>query len=277
VTYGWPVEPFDRQHAIRGFFCDPRVGDAGAESFHFGVDVAAPDGTAVHAVAAGTVNMGSGRQNVAVIESGGTVHGYWHVVPAVRHGQRVERHALLGHVARGWGHVHLAERSGGQYWNPLRKGALTPFADHGAPVVGRIVAERDGDELDPRALAGVVRLVAEAHDVPPVAAPPPWKGLPVAPALVRWRLLRGGSDVVAWRTVADFRSTLPDAGFGRVYAAGTRQNHPGAAGLLRFLLSPAWDTRRHADGAYRLDVEAGDIRGNASRGHLEVALANHSV
>jgi murein DD-endopeptidase MepM/ murein hydrolase activator NlpD len=57
VSYGWPVKPFDQQHPVRGFFCDPRIGDQGGKSFHFGVDVSAPDGTAVFAVEPGTVRF----------------------------------------------------------------------------------------------------------------------------------------------------------------------------------------------------------------------------
>ena len=47
-----PVKPFDEQHPVRGFFCDPRIGAKGSKAFHFGVDVAAPDGTAVAASSA---------------------------------------------------------------------------------------------------------------------------------------------------------------------------------------------------------------------------------
>lgn len=278
MSYGWPVEPFDKQHAVRGFFCDPRIGDRGQKSFHFGVDVSAPDGTAVFAVEAGTVHA-EGEQNIAVVAAGGArSHGYWHIVPRVRSSQRVAKHALLGHIAPTWGHVHLAERRNGQYWNPLRVGALTPFDDVGAPVVDRIVAEREGARLDPRALTGVVNLIAVTHDVPPISAPPPWRGLPVTPALVRWRLVRDAREVVPWRVVADFRSSLlPQSRFSAIYAAGTRQNHPNAHGLYRFSLARGWDTRQHRDGSYRLDVEAADIRGNASRGYLELVLVNDQV
>jgi hypothetical protein len=278
VSYGWPVEPFNKQHAVRGFFCDPRIGGQGQKSFHFGVDVSAPDGTAVFAVEAGTVHS-EGDLNIAVVGDGGTrSHGYWHIVPSVRPGQRVRKHALLGHIARTWGHVHLAERRAGRYWNPLRVGALTPFDDFGAPVVDRIVVERGGVRLDPRAVTGVVNLIAVAHDIPPISAPPPWRRLPVTPALVRWRLVRDAREVVPWRVVADFRSTLlPKSRFSAIYAAGTRQNHPNAPGLYRFRLARAWDTRQHRDGSYRLDVEAADIRGNASRRHLELVLVNGQV
>jgi hypothetical protein len=272
MSYGWPVEPFDRQHAVRGFFCDPRIAE-GQRSFHFGIDVAAPDGTAVHAVAAGSVAVDA-EHNVAVI--GAEVeHAYWHIVPVVRSGQRVRLHALLGHIAPGWGHVHLAERKGGHYWNPLRRAALAPFADYGAPVVDRIAVERAGSALDPARLAGVVDLIVQAHDNPPIPAPPPWHGLPVTPALVRWRLLRRGAEVGSWQVAADFRSTMiPNSRFAAVYAPGTQQNHANAPGVYRFWLARGWDTRRRPDGVYELEVEASDTRGNGSRRRLELVLAN---
>jgi hypothetical protein len=278
VSYGWPVKPFDRQHPVRGFFCDPRIGGRGSRNFHFGVDVSAPDGTAVYAVAAGRVEL-EGAENVAVIERGeARAFGYWHVLPVVRSGQRIRRHQLLGHIARGWGHVHFAERRDGRYWNPLRARALTPFADFGAPVIDRIVAERRGVLLDVGALTGVVSLVAEAHDNPPISAPEPWYRLPVTPALVRWRLVRRGREVIPWRVIADFRTTLPPKSrYGAIYARGTRQNHPNARGRYRFKLAAAWDTRDHSDGRYRLDVEAADIRRNSSRRHLEIVVLNQSV
>jgi len=53
VPYGWPVEPFDRQHPVRGYFSDPRDGEK-RSTFHFGIDVAVPDGTPVFSVEAGT-------------------------------------------------------------------------------------------------------------------------------------------------------------------------------------------------------------------------------
>ena len=62
AAYPWPVEPFDRQHAIRGNFGDPRtlrgsIDAAGWNplSFHSGVDIQAPDGTPVYAVEGGEV------------------------------------------------------------------------------------------------------------------------------------------------------------------------------------------------------------------------------
>src|SRR5438270_6458676 len=59
LAYAWPIAPFDVQHPIRGAFDDPRSGITRGglteSSFHFGVDIVAPDGTPVYAVASGTV------------------------------------------------------------------------------------------------------------------------------------------------------------------------------------------------------------------------------
>jgi hypothetical protein len=95
---------------------------------------------------------------------------------------------------------------------------------------------------------------------------------------VRWRLVRDAQEVVPWQVVADFRTTLLSAArFATVYAPGTRQNHPNAAGLYRFLLAGTFDTRRHPDGQYRLDVEAADIRENATRRHDLLTFTNAPV
>lgn len=280
MSYGWPVKPFNQQHPVRGFFGDPRIGSGGGTSFHFGIDVSVPDGTPVYAVAAGTVhlNVAGGPQNIAVT-SPGVTHGYWHVQPTVSDAQHVNAHALLGHVVPAQGHVHLAERTpGGPYLNPLRPGAVAPFAKYGAPTVDRIVAERNGHGLDVNALTGVVDLIAEAHDVTPIPPLPPYAHMPVTPALVRWRLVAHAAEVVPWRTEADFRTTLPDnSRYRTVYAPGTTQNHPPTPGLYRFQLAAAFDTRAHPDGSYRLDVEVGDTRGNSSRGHRTLTITNAAV
>jgi hypothetical protein len=189
MTYPWPVAPFDRQHPVRGFFGDPRIGPGGGRSFHTGIDVSADDGTPVYAVAPGRVALGGPQIVVVVTETRN--FGYWHIVPAVANGAHVPLHGLLGHVAAGWGHVHLTEHTTtpgrqGTYWNPLRLGALTPFADYGAPIVSRIVS--------PATLFGLVEVAAEALDHPPIAPPRPGTRLRSRP-----RSSAGGSSAVRAR------------------------------------------------------------------------------
>ena len=243
--------------------------------------MSALDGTAVYAVNGGRVSVDG--ENITVIEvEGGREHAYWHVVPAVKHKARVQRGTLLGHIAEGWGHVHLAERRGDAYWNPLRPGAMRPFEDYGAPVVSRIVASQPL-----HAITGRLNLIAETFDRPPLSAPQPaWHGMPVTPALVRWRLVRNARAAVPWRISNDFSGSFvakiagkppSDVNFGKVYAPGTRQNKPNKPGLYRIWVARGFDTRPFPDGDYRLDVEVADIRGNASRGHLVLTFVNGRV
>ena len=124
-SYGWPVKPFHRQHPVRGYFGDTRIGpDPDGtihRTFHFGVDVSAPDGTAVYATVSGVVAANGLHPDVVrVLRGGGAELSYWHIAPAVRPGQRVVAYrTLIGRIEPGWGHVHLSEMHGGAYVNPL--------------------------------------------------------------------------------------------------------------------------------------------------------------
>jgi Peptidase family M23 len=262
--YGWPVKPFDRQHPVRAFLDDPRVGSNGGRAFHFGIDVAAPDGTPVYAVQAGEVFFDS-RESIAVKVGPAHEFGYWHIKPVVRSHQLVRMHELLGTIAPGWGHVHFAERVGTTYVNPLRPGGLGPYTDPLPPDVAEIAVVRHG---------GGMEVLANAYDTtwPPV--PGPWAHEPVAPALVQWRVVREGRPA-PWRTAVDFRSRMLDRSlFDSVYAPPTAQNHKGKAGIYCFYLSHAW---KPADGSYRIEVAASDTRGNRAIAGLDVTVAHGEV
>ncbi|HEY3182577.1 MAG TPA: M23 family metallopeptidase [Gaiellaceae bacterium] len=244
-----------------------------SRSFHFGVDVVARDGTPVYAVVDGKIFIEN--PNAVAVDAGGVDFGYWHIVPAVRHGQRVRRGDLLGRVLAPWGHVHFAERRGGIYRDPLRPGALAPWSDPTSPRIAAISFERDGRVVPPGAVSGAVDVVVEAYDRPPLPIPdPPWAGAILTPALVRWRVLSGGRVVRPWHTPVDFRTLVPKERFAAVYASGTRQNRPGKPGRYRFFVAHTWTTRLLPDGAYRLEAEAVDERGNLARAGLAFTLAN---
>lgn len=272
MAYPWPLAPFDRSHPVRGYFNDPRISGS-SRAFHFGVDIAAANGTPVYAVAGGTVHLENPR--AVSVAAAGVEFGYWHIVPAVAHLERVSRHQLLGHIAAPWLHVHFAERRGGLYRNPLRAAGLAPWRDTSRPEVTAIRFLRNGRELVPALLRGSVDVVCEAYDMPPLPVPPPWDGLPVTPARIRWRVLRNGTVVRRWHTPVDFtRTMIPKERFRSVYAPGTRQNHAGAPGLYRFYLAHTWSTELLPDGPYRLEVEASDLAGNTGSRGVDFTLAN---
>lgn len=293
APYPWPLEPFNQQHPVRGFLCDPRI-EAGGRTFHFGVDVAAPGGTPVYAVVPGKASFGSPADvaengGIVVIEADGRNFGYWHVAPAVQPGEHVGLHQLLGHIAvqpEDWGHVHLAESTRGPngiiYWNPLRAGALTPFFDYGPPVIDAIVTS-----LPAGGLHGLVDLSVKAHDITPIEVtqpnPPGWRNMPVTPSRIRWQLLHAARPVVSWQVAVESGTSFhpevqgnpaSDINFGSVYAPDTTENRPNIPGLFHFWLKRGFDTRRYPDGAYVLEVEASDVRGNRSTQSLAVTFAN---
>ena len=300
-SYGWPVKPFDHAHPVRGGFGDPRtlfhgspnqrtlMGGDGSFQFHFGVDISAPDGTAVYPVEPGLVTTVQGDW-VQVDSPGGRAFQYWHVASDVSVGQRVDADAtVLGHITRGSGHVHLSELNDRVYVNPLQPGHLSPYSDTSDPSVTSIqfLAGSGSPPPMPTLLRGRVQMIAAAHDLPSLPVPGDWHGLPVTPAVVKWRIdsARTHHVVVPERIVYDVRQTLPPrSSFWSIYARGTYQNmsvfgkhfsylQPGS---YLFRLAPGgFDTRTLDDDVYELVVTAIDIRGN--EGTLAQRFAVHNA
>jgi murein DD-endopeptidase MepM/ murein hydrolase activator NlpD len=267
-AYGWPIKPFDQQHAIRGAFDDPRqgrgVGGLIENSFHFGVDISAADGTPVYAVAPGTVFLYP--DSVTVHQPDGHKFAYWHIVGVVSEHGYVKAGDLIGYVRLGWGHVHLAEWNGKTYLNPLRPGGLEPFTDDTTPVVGDIDIKQQDGRLD---------ATVEAYDLPPIQPPPPWQDARWTPAFVRWRLLRDGQEVLLWRIAADFRMNwIKGSNFDSIYAPGTTQNRPLDPGRYIFWLAHGLDVHSLPDGTYELQVRASDTRDNTASRSVTLTITN---
>ena len=282
ASYGWPVKPFHVQHPVRAYLGDPRINghDVAHGTIHFGIDVAAPDGTAVYATLDGVAWIHPLHKDTVIVSgSGGVAHEYWHVVPAIRPGQHVVAYqTIVGHVEKPWAHVHFAERIGSRYQNPLRLGALTPYRDTTRPTVGAFSFERDGVAVA-RSLSGRVDVIVEAWDDVPVPVGAPWNDKPVLPAFVEWRIVARGAASVSstWHVADDFRTSLPSSSFSSVFALGTRQNHPWAGtgtGRYRLLLARGWDTHTLRNGTYRLEVAVSDTRGNRAQAAAEFTVAN---
>jgi hypothetical protein len=276
APYPWPVKPFDRQHPVRAFFNDPRIEDA-SRAFHFGIDISAPDGTAVYAVTPGKVFIEDKGHAVAVQAPDGRAFGYWHVKPAVAHHQQVSLHQLLGHIEKGWGHVHFAESVGRRYLDPIRPGALTPFVDVGHPTIAQIMFRRGGRDLEPTHVYGRVQICCVAYDTTPVHVPAPWSHMPVAPARLRYRILCAGRCVVPLRNGVDLRVFRKPDQFGAVYAPDTRQNHPNKPGHYDFILAHDWNSAALPDDRYHLEVRAADVHGNTASSTLPFTIRNRDV
>jgi len=266
-SYGWPVKPFHRQHPVRGFFGDPRIAEDGhgtTHSFHFGIDISCPDGTPVYATMSGRVTLDRNHhETISIVgPDGDLTFSYWHVVPSVHDGHyAVAYRTVLGHVAKGWAHVHFSESRHGTYLNPLRAGALAPYADTTRPELKSFRVERASKPLSTTPASGAFDLVVEAYDTTPLPIAAPWHDKPVTPAVLQWR--PKGSGV--WRTAVDVRWTIPDASlYNRQFAAWTRQNNPwGCRGRYRFYLGHDLDASafRHVQ---TVEVRAIDTRGNAT-------------
>ena len=272
-AYGWPIKPFYQQHAIRGYFNDPRL--SGDETgFHFGVDISAPDGTPVYAIEPGRARVRG--QTVSIFpKRGGHLLSYWHVVPAVARNQRVRRHQLIGHIVTGAEHVHLAEYKDGTYVNPLRLGGLAPYIDDTPPQIPVLTFYSFGSPIRPEAVSGYVDITAEAFDTSPMEIAPPWNQAIMTPSLMRWRIVQGQNTIRPWETSVDFRTfLLPINLFDFVYAPGTFQNKANRRGRYEFYLAHSFDTRTLLNGSYVLQIEALDEQENSGQASFAFTVTN---
>jgi hypothetical protein len=295
--YNWPVKPFDRAHPVRANFGDPRTSfdgpptiatlnqGTGIFQFHFGIDISVPDFTPVYPVRSGVASLLSAR-TVAVDTGDGHVFEYWHIVPSVKPGQHVVAYkTILGRVLKGYEHVHFTERDRGESLNPLAPGHLAPYADTTTPEVESIAFRTSdtGPELLPEFVHGRVALLAQVTDTPPIPVPGIWADLPVAPALVSWRLERASDHriVVPEHVAFDVRKALPRSAFWSVYARGSRQNASNFAGhkawrepgVYLYKLA-AFDTASVPNGIYQVVVTAKDIRGNTASAKQTLIVRN---
>jgi hypothetical protein len=272
-SYGWPVKPFDRQHPVRGYFGDPRIEPKPDGSrlyqFHFGVDVAAPNGTPVYATLTGRASIHPNHHDVVLIDgASGVEFQYWHIVPSIGSGEEVTAYrTVIGHVESPWLHVHFSELRDGVFLNPLRPGAMGPYRDTTRPTVSAVELERSGDSahVAPADAGGTIDIVAEVADETPLPIAPPWHDKPVMPALVRWRIVGAAGAAMPWRAAVDFRETIPPASaYTSVYARWTRQNRATRPGRYRIYLAHGWSCRQLTAGWYRIQVEASDTRDNTT-------------
>ncbi|MBX2890543.1 MAG: hypothetical protein KF734_06420 [Saprospiraceae bacterium] len=96
----YPLLPQDQQHYINGTVGEERQG---RQRYHYGLDMAAPDGTPVYSIEAGTI-----RKLGASVAIGH--YGYVHVVNCpYANGEMVQANVLIGYIQGGQRHIHLQQ------------------------------------------------------------------------------------------------------------------------------------------------------------------------
>ena len=257
-------------------------------TFHFGVDISAPDGTQVYPGRLrhrlrrppwrlGRRHTGDGRS-----------FQYWHIQPAVDVGARVEADkTVLDTILKGQEHVHLTESDDHGVVNPLQAGHLTPFADRTKPSVDAITfrATDLGRDLMPNFLRGSIELIAEAYDTPSIPVPGSGRACRSRPHCSpgicrRWRV--GSSARRTSRPTSAGRSRPTRSSGATTHAGRTRTSRCSAPLLIRAAgVLPVqahelgFDTRSVPDGIYDLVVTATDIRGNTARSR-RITIHNRS-
>ena len=273
-AYSWPLRPFFQQHAIRGYFNDPRLSNV-ERSFHFGVDIVAEDLQPVYAIQGGRAYV-RGTRITIYPKRGGNRLSYWHVMAGRQgHSARAPAPADRSRRPRS-GHVHLAEYRDGRYINPLRLGGLAPYIDDTVPQIPKLTFYSFGNPVAPENLSGFVDVTIDAFDPPPLPAlPAEWAQAKLAPAHIRWRIVQGQITVKPWETPVDFRTfLLAKSLWGFVYAPGTFQNKSNRPGRYEFYLAHELATGLFPNGSYELQVEALDEQENLGQASFAFTIRN---
>ena len=259
ATPGWPLRPFQRQHAIRA-----GINELRPANFHIAVDIEARNFEPVYALQSGYASIrypGTGDVNVDV----GSFY-YWHIHPTVAAGQYVVAYRTeIGQVLYGFYHVALSEGSTSDYLNPLRPGgSLRPYGDTEPPIIGVPRVFADG------------RVIVGAFDPQSFVARGPYETPVLAPSSLAWRLydargraltglewaMRGSQNYPPYLKPVIFAPGASNPGFACFFTR--RRCIPNWVYWLAGGLTPPLPLATLPRGRYRLAVYAWDWAGNTS-------------
>ena len=234
------AKPFDRPHPVRGYFNDPRIsGNVARVPFwdrhrcperHAGVRSARRR----RAPPRSSSSLGAGRRGLFRLlarHPGSQPPPADQTAPACRSCRGTVASCPFRRAPRG-----CLSRSA-----TARRAVPVAGHDQATRHENRFLPQRPGalSHIDLRARGRDRRGTPDAA----LKVPPPWDGLPVTPARLRWRVRRGERTVRPWQTPIDLsKKLLPPEDFRRIYAPGTRQNRQGKPGLYRFFLAHTWST-----------------------------------
>ena len=293
AAYSWPFKPFNKQHPIRGFFGDPRT------VYLNGVLVGRLRRARLLLVPPGDRHLRARRHADLPRRK------RHRALPRRRDAQRRCRPEQGGRRGRLPVLPHRPDRRRGRAGDReeddprLRAAAVPARALDGDQrhALGEPVAAGPSDAVcrpheadDPRrrrsatrparcrpplGLCGRIELAVDAFDTPPVPVPGKFRGLPVAPALVRWNIARlerhRRRPVAHRRRLPHDRPRQRAASPTSMPRAPTRTRRASATSSTRrcpasylFLLAGNFDTTSLANGVYRLTARVSDERGNTA-------------
>ena len=135
---------------------------------------------------------------------------------------------MLGHVMKGYEHVHFTEIDHGRIVNRSQRAiSALPGTGPRRAVISISFRESDtGPESSQVRARPFVVLIAAGVRHAGTARPGDWIICPVAPVVLTWRVesAKDGKVVLREQTAFDVRLTLPNKDFWQCYARGTRQN-----------------------------------------------------
>jgi hypothetical protein len=255
---GWPLKPFDQQHAIRAGIDELRPAN-----FHVAVDIEATNFQPVYAIQSGTASVAqSGYEDTKVTVGDYT---YWHIAPTVSSGQYVVAYKTeVGAVENGFGHVAFSEGGDNDYLNPLRPdGPLRPYTDTEAPVIGVPEIFSDG------------RVIDHAFDPQSFIHKTSYLTPVLAPAALAWRLYNSRGQAITGLEWALSSGYISPSLKPVVFAPGA--SNPGFECFYTQLicipnwvywlaggLTPPLPFGSMSPGRYRLTIYAWDFAGNTS-------------
>ncbi len=286
-AYGWPIKPFNKEHAVAAHINDPRfqspfpgghwygqaktIDNAKSTSFHNGIDIPTHDGTPVYAVAAGRVTS-LGVRRISV-RSKGVSFEYWHIRRIVHRGQKIRLHQKIGYVATTYGHLHLSEIRGGKYINPLRRGAISPYHDQTAPTAPVVsIYDSAYRAAGGAVLGGVASLTTATSDAPNLPSAR-WPWAVTTPAALSWNL-SDEAGLVVMSSTSSFVFNTRVCLLTSVFAPGTMANNKDGPGIYNYWVLRDWDTAEVQNGQYTLTVTAKDIRDNESTTSTTFTITN---
>lgn len=305
ATFGEPRSVQMDRHGLSGMalhehlYSMNQVGVPGRRIIHDGIDIVVKKGTPVYALENGKAKLGGNGKYARWVRVAN--FRYDHITPKVRNGQKVIAFkTVIGRVATPDHHLHLTRYHKGKAVNPLSNGSFIGYSDTARPQLSDFgVYTPEGGRLNPGEVRGKVAFTVMARDFQsgtPLAKMYAKKLMPTG----QWNGLSAeglnkyaGTGIYTLSYTVESADGAPIYGPQLVYQPDVRP--PAFAGDRLYQVasnrndfinyfwyrltvrSPDGDgfinTDRYAPGAYRVRVDAADVKGNRTTEYFPFNIA----